>query len=58
MVFKGELSVKYEAKEFSFFNCFYRRFLSRKLLRSEENTVLLVEVDADCLGSGELKSIL
>ena len=51
MIFKSEFSVTNEAKEFSFFNYFYRRFFFslflRRMLWSGEKTILLVKVDAD-----------
>ena len=58
MIFKSEFSVKNKAKEFSFFDYFYRFVFPRKMLGSGKKNVLLVKVDADCLGGGKLKAVL
>ena len=45
LVFKGELCVKNQAKEFGFFYCL-SRFLSQKDVWVQEKNILLVKVDA------------
>ena len=49
--------VKNDTKEFCFFDYFYRRF-SQKNVRVWGKNVLLVKVDAVCLGGGELEAVL
>ena len=57
MIFKSNFNIKNKTKEFSFLTYFYGRF-SQKDVRVWEKTVLLVKVDADCLGGGEFKTVL
>ena len=57
MIFKSEFSVKHKTKEFCFFDYFYRH-LSQKDVRVWGKNILLVKVDADCLGGGKLKAVL
>ena len=57
MIFKGYLCVKNQAKEFGFFY-YFGRLLSQKDVHILEKSIPLVQVDAHCLWSGELKTIL
>ena len=57
MIFKSEFGIKNETKEFHFFDYFYRRF-SQQNVRVWGKNVLLVKVDAVCLGGGELEAVL
>ena len=61
MIFKSEFGVENEAGEFRFFDYFYRRFFPRRMLGSGGGgggDVLLVKVNAYCLGGGDLEAVL
>ena len=57
MVFKSEFGVKNQSKELGFIYYFNSR-VSQKDVRVREKSILLVEVDAHRLWSGELKTVI
>ena len=57
MSFKSKFRVKDKTKELCFFDYFYRRF-SQKNVRVWEKNVLLMKMNTDCLGGGELEAVL
>ena len=57
LIFKGKFIVKDKTKELCSFDNLYRRFLWKNV-RVWGKTVLLMEMNTDCLGGGELEAIL
>ena len=57
VIFKSKFSVKDKTKELCFFDYFYKRF-PQKNVRVWEKSVLLMEMNTDCLGGGELEAVL
>ena len=57
MVFKSKFSVKEKTKELCFFDYFHGRF-SQKNVRVWGKNVLLMEMNTDRLGGGELEAVL
>ena len=58
VIFKSKFSVKDKTKELCFADYFYRRFFPQKNVRVWEITVLLMEMNTDRLGGGELEAVL
>ena len=57
MIFKSKFIVKDKTKEFCFFDYFIGVF-PRRMLGSVEKKVLLMEMNTDRLGGGELEAVL
>ena len=57
MIFKSKFSVKDKTKELCFFDYIYRHF-PQKNVRVWEKSVLLMEMNTDRLGGGELEAVL
>ena len=58
MIFKSKFIVKGKPKELCFFNNFYRRFSPEECLGLGKKPVLLMEMNTDRLGGGELEAVL
>ena len=57
VIFLSKFSVKDKTKKLCFFDYFYRRF-SQENVRVLEKNVLLMEINTDRLGGGELEAVL
>ena len=57
VIFNSKFIVKDKTKELCFFDYFYRCF-SQKNVRVWEKNVLLMEMNTDRLGGGELEAVL